>query len=99
MKRWLSLILMASTVAFVGCGSAPQAPDEATPAQNENAEDAIGEQSQKIVCDGSCAGFYYCPTDGTPFYFDPPTCGVTVTQARTWCARYCGRTCTYGGGC
>jgi hypothetical protein len=102
MKRWLGLILMGSVVALVGCGSAPPAPEEGMPAQSENAADPnIGQQSQKtIICDGSCAGFYYCPTDGTPFYFDPPTCGVTITTARIQCRGYCGaRACVYGGGC
>jgi hypothetical protein len=98
MKRWLGLILIGSIAALVGCGSAPLASEEGSPAQSEDQN--IGQQSQKIVCDGSCAGFYYCPTDGTPFYFDPPTCGISLTTARIQCRNYCGtRSCVYGGGC
>ena len=113
MKKWLGLILIGSSMAFVGCGSAPTGSDPGEPSQNQNApsENAPSESVQGLnaqeqnvsrapaaSCE-NCAGFYYCPSTGQEWEYWAPGCGgMTVVQARQGCQAHCSG-CTWGGGC
>ena len=92
MGKILNVLLVGCVLAFVGCGGQP--PSSSSSEESE----APATEKQKVgTCD--CSGYWYCPTDGWEYWYDPPQCGggPTVVSAGSACNSHCPANCINAG--
>ncbi|HMI87088.1 MAG TPA: hypothetical protein VK550_23495 [Polyangiaceae bacterium] len=97
MGKLLKVSLVGFVLAIAGCGGeAPAAPSGNEAPAAPSGGDVGSDQQKSQTCE--CSAYWYCPTDGMEFWYDPPGCGfVTYTTAHNQCEFHCPAACINAG--